>query len=100
MTTTATVTNDAPGASTQTTVSSTRSSSTNNKSGLFSFMPSVPGQQRADTLAIKEALAQYLSPQDGRLYWAALVDFLTGKITREEWDLEGRKLLGSEQGSE
>jgi hypothetical protein len=62
------------------------------------YLPTTPGK-RADTLAIKEALAQYLSPQDGRLYWAALVDFLTGKITREEWDLEGRKLLGTEEGS-
>ncbi|GAA97988.1 uncharacterized protein L969DRAFT_84527 [Mixia osmundae IAM 14324] len=49
------------------------------------FPPSVD-QKRADTLGIKDRLASLLPPDQGLVYWTSLVDFLTGKLSRDEFE--------------
>ena len=53
---------------------------------------------RADTLALKEALAELLPPEQGQDYWNALGNLLVGRITRDEWEEECRNLLSPEAG--
>ncbi|OAV96244.1 hypothetical protein PTTG_03453 [Puccinia triticina 1-1 BBBD Race 1] len=55
-----------------------------------------PPNKRADTLAIKQAIADALSEDDGRAYWASLVKFLTGKLDRTEFEAQTARLLQSE----
>ena len=43
---------------------------------------------RADTLALKSALADAVSPELGADYWTAFGQLLTGRITRDEWQEE------------
>ncbi|KAL8284275.1 hypothetical protein RQP46_005024 [Phenoliferia psychrophenolica] len=50
--------------------------------------------KRADLLSLKLRLAALLPPDDGRLYWAALVEFLTGKINRDELGAVITRVLG------
>lgn len=40
--------------------------------------------KRADLLSLKLRLASVLSPEAGQLYWNTLIDFITGKINRQE----------------
>lgn len=50
--------------------------------------------KRADLLSLKLRLAALLPPDEGRLYWAALVEFLTGKINRDELGSVITRVLG------
>lgn len=50
--------------------------------------------KRADLLSLKLRLAALLPPDEGRLYWLALVDFLTGKINRDELGAVITRVLG------
>lgn len=59
---------------------------------LPTVLPSNPAR-RADTLALKQRLADLLPEEDGLVYWKLLVDFMTGKICREEWEEGGKGVL-------
>ncbi|GAA6007255.1 Hfi1p [Rhodotorula paludigena] len=48
--------------------------------------PAAPPPKRHDTLQLKLRLAQLLPEDHGAVYWAGLADFMTGHITRQEWD--------------
>lgn len=53
--------------------------------------------KRVDTLDLKSKLAAALG-NNGKRYWAALVDFLTGKIDRIEFEQEATSVLKSHYG--
>ncbi|KAA1102526.1 transcriptional coactivator hfi1/ADA1 [Puccinia graminis f. sp. tritici] len=55
-----------------------------------------PPNKRADTLAIKQAIAEALSEDEGLAYWTSLVKFLTGKLDRTEFEVQTAYLLKSE----
>ena len=52
------------------------------------------GPKRADVLSLKLRLAGLLPPDDGQQYWAGLVEFMTGKINREELGIVIKRVLG------
>ena len=53
------------------------------------------GPKRADVLSLKLRLAGLLPPDDGQQYWAGLVEFMTGKINREELGIVIKRVLGT-----
>jgi hypothetical protein len=53
---------------------------------------------RADTLALKQRLAELMPLEQGELYWEAFGSFLTGKSTREEFERSTGDLLKDEIG--
>jgi hypothetical protein len=53
---------------------------------------------RADTLGIKARMVEVLPREQGELYWEALGSFLTGKSTREEFELSTGSVLQGEMG--
>lgn len=61
---------------------------------LPSLLPSTAAK-RADLVALKTRLASLLPPQDGHLYWNALVDFFQGKINRQELGQVVKRVLGT-----
>lgn len=50
------------------------------------FPPPVMAK-RANTLLLKHKLADLLTPAQGEAYWSLLCNLLTGRITREEFDI-------------
>lgn len=62
---------------------------------LPSLLPSADDtQKRADVLAIKLRLAALLPPAEGRRYWSSLVEFMQGKINRDELGQQIKRTLG------
>ncbi|KAI8460913.1 transcriptional regulator of RNA polII, SAGA, subunit-domain-containing protein [Phakopsora pachyrhizi] len=55
-----------------------------------------PPDKRADSLAIKQRIAELMSEKDGECYWRSLGNFLRGKIDRNEFQVETNRLLNSE----
>ncbi|KAI9603996.1 hypothetical protein H4Q26_003606 [Puccinia striiformis f. sp. tritici PST-130] len=53
--------------------------------------------KRADTLAIKQAIAEALSEQDGLTYWTSLVKFIKGNLDPTEFHAQTAALLKSER---
>ena len=49
--------------------------------------PPPAAAKRANTLLLKHKLADLLTPEQGEAYWTLLCSLLTGKITREEFEL-------------
>lgn len=49
--------------------------------------PPPPTVKRANTLLIKHKLVELLPPELGEIYWSLLCSLITGKITREEFEL-------------
>jgi hypothetical protein len=66
---------------------------------MFSLSSHKSPTARADTLAIKAALSEILSPENGAEYWRTLGELLTGKITRDEWSDATRGILSAEAGA-
>lgn len=62
--------------------------------------PPAPGQARADTLGIKQRMADVLSAEDGLVYWTAFVGFMQGKLDRTEFELAVHRVLATEELSE
>jgi len=65
---------------------------------LLSLIPSSDPlnlRQRADVLSIKGRLAALLPPEQGQEYWIALVEFMTGRINRQELGVVMRRVLGT-----
>ncbi|MBW0509685.1 hypothetical protein O181_049400 [Austropuccinia psidii MF-1] len=56
-----------------------------------------PPDKRADSLAIKQAIAQSLSEQDGVAYWSLLVSFIKGKLDRIQFESQTQQILNSEK---
>lgn len=50
------------------------------------FPYAFPPNKRANTLAIKNALAALLTPSQGQRYWTLLCSLLTGRISRDEFE--------------
>ncbi|GAA6043858.1 hypothetical protein JCM8097_001191 [Rhodosporidiobolus ruineniae] len=48
--------------------------------------PSSPPPKRADVVSLKLRLAALLAPGKAQLYWAALGEFMVGRVTRSELD--------------
>lgn len=72
------------------------SGSVASSTSLKDLLPSPDNQaRRADLLALKLRLAALLPPADGERYWAALVDFMTGKINRSELGKVMNRVLGT-----
>ena len=63
---------------------------------LPSFLPN-PAEPpaRADLVSLKLRLAALLPPESGQLYWTALVEFVTGKINRQELGTVMNRVLGT-----
>lgn len=59
--------------------------------------PPGPGQPRADTLSIKQRMADIMSADDGITYWTAFVDFVQGKLDRSEFELAVHRTLTTEE---
>jgi hypothetical protein len=57
--------------------------------------PPPPTAKRANTLLLKHKLVELLPPEQGKIYWSLLCDLVTGKITREEFELGWRDHLDS-----
>lgn len=57
--------------------------------------PPPPTVKRANTLLIKHKLVELLPPELGEIYWSLLCNLITGKITREEFELGWNEHLAS-----
>ena len=55
--------------------------------------PPPPTAKRANTLLLKHKLVELLTPEQGQIYWELLCNLLTGKITRDEFELGWRDHL-------
>ncbi|KNZ53494.1 hypothetical protein VP01_3225g3 [Puccinia sorghi] len=56
-----------------------------------------PPNKRADTLLIKQEIADAMSEDDGMAYWSSLVKFLKGQLDRSEFEAQTARLLNSEK---
>ncbi|KAM0755939.1 hypothetical protein T439DRAFT_320637 [Meredithblackwellia eburnea MCA 4105] len=62
---------------------------------LAGLLPTLENQpKRADILSLKLRLAALLPPDHGQQYWVALVDFVTGKINRDELAIVMKRTIG------
>lgn len=59
--------------------------------------PPPPTAKRANTLLIKHKLVELLPPEQGEVYWSLLCNLITGKITREEFELGWQEHLATSQ---
>lgn len=74
-------------------------------SSLVTYLPPVSHNgveqpKRADLLSLKSRLAALLPLESGHLYWAALVDFLGGRLNREELGEVLGRVLGKDSTGE
>jgi hypothetical protein len=81
------------------------SPSDNTAAALVTYLPStsyngIDQPKRADLLSLKSRLAALLPLESGHLYWAALVDFLSGRINREELGEVITRVLGKDSTGE